>query len=141
MRSRPETYLVWLLRLYGGAGVLAIVFGLMPFGWLQAMHGWLRLGELPASPVVVYLLRATCGLYAGLGGAILLASADIRRYAALVSFIGWLSVAYGVYIGVADVLGGLPVWWVVGEGPVLVAMGIVVLALQRSAGESTGEEG
>ena len=56
---------------------------------------------------------------------------DVRGYARLISYVGWATMGLGVVFTVVDILDGLPLWWIVAEGPGAVGFGVMVLALQR----------
>jgi hypothetical protein len=58
-----ERLLVVLLRTIAAAGALAIVPTFMPHGWMNACHRWLGLGELPETPIIVYLTRSLSAMY------------------------------------------------------------------------------
>jgi len=131
---RYERALVIFLRVIGAAGVLAIFAAVMPASWMTATHEWLGLGAMPTDPIVVYLARSTSLFYAAFGGLAILVSFDLRRHRAVVSYLAACTIAVGAVLGVADHLCGLPLWWSVSEGVTTVAMGVVLLALQRAAG-------
>ena len=132
--TRSEIWLARLLRIFGAAGVTALFAAVMPASWMTATHEWLGLGAMPADPIVIYLARSTSLFYAIFGGLAILVSLDLRRHRAVVSYLAVCTIAVGAILGVADHLCGLPPWWSVSEGVSTVAMGVVLLALQRAAG-------
>lgn len=127
--TRSEKWLVWLLR---GGGVLllsAIVPAMMPFEWMVETHSWLGLGELPDRPIVGYLARSISALYAMHGVLVLYMALDVRRYLGLVRCMGVLCLLFGAGVLVIDIAVGLPRYWVIGEGPFVIALGVAVLVL------------
>ncbi|MHC4251397.1 MAG: hypothetical protein ACYS9X_19940 [Planctomycetota bacterium] len=129
--TRSERILKILLRVVGTTALLAIVAVFMPYSWMDAIHRQLGMGELPSAPIVGYLARSTSAFYAILGGLLWFVSADLRRYRALLGYIGAALACFGaVWIGV-DVVEGMPSFWTFQEGPIVVAMGSAILVLRR----------
>ena len=133
-RDTERRLLVFLLRFAGTLTVLAFGAMLMPFDWMVATHRWLGLGELPRAPVVEYLARSASALYGFHGALLLLIARDPARHHAIVRFIGWMNVAFGILMVGIDWAAALPPWWTIGEGPPIAAFGVVVLYLSRSSG-------
>ena len=129
--NRDEA-LKWLLRLIGGVELLALPFVFIPFEWMRQAHAALPgLGTLPEGPVVEYLARGLSAMYALHGAVVAFASTDIPRFRPLIRFLGCVHAAFGaVMIGI-DFASGLPLWWVFGEGPGIVAGGILTAWLSR----------
>ncbi|MBM4041618.1 MAG: hypothetical protein FJ290_24225 [Planctomycetes bacterium] len=138
MRTTAERLLVLLLRMVGGMECLAIFPALMPRTWMALVHEHIGLGPFPEGPVVEYLARSLSALYAVNGGLMLVVSTDVRRYAALVTFSAAAAVAAGLLVLVTDLSVGMPWWWTAGEGPFLMAFGVVLLTLQARAGRASG---
>ena len=67
--------------------LLALPAVFMPVEWMAAIHRWLGLGELPATPLVEYLARSTSALYVLLGSLFFVIAGDLRRYAAIVKLL------------------------------------------------------
>jgi hypothetical protein len=137
-RQREETWLVWLLRLCGGFTLLAFFAMFLPTEWMAATHRWLGLGEFPASPVVDYLTRSIAGLYAIHGGILLVIARDVRAHATLIAYLGAASVLFGIGLVVIDWRADLPLWWVAGEGPPLLLVGLLILWLIRRVPRGPG---
>ena len=74
---RPELFLKWFIRYIGSVSMLAAFAVVMPYSWMNAIHGWLGMGELPADPIVGYLSRSTSAFYALFGGLLWLVSFDL----------------------------------------------------------------
>ena len=124
--------LVSVLRFAGGFTVTAFLAMLLPVEWMASTHQWLGLGEFPRSPVVDYLARSAAALYGFHGALLLLISRDPERHATIVRFVGWVNICFGVMMIAVDVHAGLPLWWTLGEGPPIAALGVLVLYLSRS---------
>ena len=123
--------LVALLRLGGAVTVTAFLAMLLPADWMAATHRWLGLGEFPHSAVVDYLARSIAALYGFHGVLLFIVARDPDRFAAIVRFIGVMNIAFGVILVGIDANAGLPWWWTLGEGPPIVAFGVVILLLSR----------
>ena len=133
MRSNAETILVILLRAIAVAASLAIVPVFMPHAWMDACHGCLGLGTLPETPIIVYLTRSLSAMYAFHAGLLWIASRDVRRYAAIITYIALAVMVFGTVMLWIDVRAGLPLFWIAGEGPFTIGMGLAILVLQHKA--------
>ena len=131
--SRSQRALVVLLRLAAAMLLLATVPVIMPFSWMEAIHRWIGLGELPDAKIVHYLTRSESALYAYQGALSLFLSFDVRRYLPLILFQGWLAVVFGASMLAMDAAIGMPLPWVLCEGPFVVCLGIVIVWLARDA--------
>lgn len=130
MASR-ERILVVVLRVGGiltGSAVFAVF---LPTAWMAEIHRAIGLGEFPDTPLVQYLTRTLSGLYALHGGMLLVMSAGVRRYRPLLVYFGLATAAFGLIAWGVDVTAGLPRWWVVGEGPPVLAIGLAIAWLAR----------
>ena len=128
--GRSERWLKLLLRITGVVMLLAVVAFVMPRSWMVWTHRWLRMGKFPGAPIAEYLARSTSGLYATLGGLMLLTASDVRRYAPVVSFLAGalaakslLGLAFGLWMG-------MPLYWLVGDLVSACGFAVVVLVLQ-----------
>ena len=122
------------LRIIGTAALLALVAVIMPYLWMNAIHQWLGMGQLPAEPIVGYLARSTSAFYALLGGLFWVASFDLHRHRMVLCYLGIVIVIFGTALFVVDLLEGMPLWWTIGEGPFNIVFGVVILALARRLG-------
>lgn len=120
-----------LLRVGGVAMLLAIVAAVMPYSWMESVHRWVGLGEMPGDPIVEYLARSLSVMYAILGGTLLVASRSVMRMRPLVMYLGWANIALGIAVIVVSGVAGMPLLWVLGEGPIGVLYGILILVLCR----------
>ena len=125
--------LVILLRLGGTVTVLAFLAMFLPVDWMAWTHRWLGLGEFPRSVVVEYLARSIAALYGFHGVLLFIVARDPVRFAPVVRFVGVMNIAFGLILVGIDLHAGMPWWWTAGEGPPIVAFGVVVLLLSRPA--------
>lgn len=129
--KRTETALIWWLRLSACMLLTAVVPAAMPFAWMDTIHRWLDLGELPDRPIVGYLTRSASLLYALHGALLLFVAGDIRRYLPFIKFLAQLSIAFGVGMFALDAAVGMPWPWRLGEGLSIVSLGGVMLWLAQ----------
>jgi hypothetical protein len=121
--------LVGVLRLAGVITASAFLTILLPAEWMASTHRWLGLGELPRAPVVYYLARSIAALYGFHGVLLLIVSTDPIKYRAIVWYIAIMNVAFGLMVTAIDAHAGMPAWWTLGEGPPIVAFGVVIAVL------------
>lgn len=127
-----DDLLKWVLRFIGGVELLAIPFILLPFAWMKDIHAALPgLGSLPDGAVVEYMARSLSAIYALHGAVVFFVSFDVNRYRPLIRMLGTLHIAIGLTVFCIDLVAGLPPWWVFGEGPGIVAGGILMLIFSR----------
>ena len=120
-----------LLRLAGAVTTTAFFTILLPVDWMEATHERLGLGEFPRAPVVDYLARSIAGLYGFHGVLLLLIASDPIRYRAIISYVSVLNITFGLMLIGIDLHAGMPSWWTLGEGPPVIAFGVVIAALNR----------
>ena len=131
--DRAARVLVVLLRLAGLITLSAFLAMLLPVEWMASTHRWLGLGEFPRAPVVDYLARSIAALYGFHGGLLLLISGDPVKYRSIVSYVALMNVAFGLMVLGIDLHAGMPLFWTLAEGPPIIAFGIAVALLNRSA--------
>ncbi len=129
--NKSERALVIILRLVGITGLFAIGAIFLPFSWMNAIHNFLGLGELPNAPIVDYLARSLSAFYAIVSAIILFVSFDIRHYRSFVKLWGALVFLMGIALTGIDVAAGMPLSWTVFEGPPTAIVGLIVIWLQR----------
>ena len=127
--AKQERFFKLFLRIIGSAALLAIVAVVMPYSWMNTIHQRLGMGELPAEPIVGYLARSTSGFYALLGGLFWLASFDLHRHRLVLCYLGIVILIFGAALFIIDLLGGMPLYWSLTEGPINVTFGVVILTL------------
>jgi hypothetical protein len=127
--NRYEKTLVLLLRLDGIIMLSALIPSMMPLAWMQEIHRCLGIGELPDGPIIGYLTRSLSVMYAMHGAVLLFLSSDVRRYLPVVKFVAVLTILLGMGLTALDAIVGMPVFWIVSEGPTLFLLYCVVLWL------------
>jgi len=127
-----EKILALVLRLNAVVLLLAFPMMLLPVEWMVATHRWLGLGEFPASPLVDYLTRSISFLYGFHGGLLLVVANDLRRYRGIVVYIVVMGLAFGASMVAVDIHAGMPFRWIVGEGPMVIIMALIVGLLLRA---------
>ena len=101
----------------------------MPHAWMDACHRGLGLGALPELPILIYLTRSLSALYAAQAALLWLVSGDVRRYGPVVFYVGVAFLVFGAVVLGIDYHAGLPWFWILGEGPVLMLIGFLILGL------------
>ncbi len=138
--NRFELALVVCLRVIAAVESLAILAVFMPHAWMDACHRGLGLGALPEQPILIYLTRSLAALYAAQAGLIWLASSDVRRHALVVRYLGFAFLVFGAVVLGIDCHAGLPWFWILGEGPVLMLIGPLILGLHWRSRQSWAAE-
>ena len=121
-----------LLRLSGGATVIAFAAMLLPVAWMAALHEAAGLGEFPRTAVVEYLARSIAGLYGFHGALVLMIASDPLRFRPFVTYVATLNIVFGLMLIAIDVQAGMPWFWTLGEGPLIITVGLGVAVLNRS---------
>ena len=124
-----EKTLVLLLRISAIMLLAAVIPAVMPFAWMKDIHRQLGMGELPEGPIVGYLTRSLSALYAMHGALVFFVSLDSRRYLPVVKCLAVLGIALGAGLLVLDFVVGMPLFWILCEGPFVVLLGGVLLWL------------
>ncbi|MBP3956619.1 hypothetical protein J8F10_15200 [Gemmata sp. G18] len=129
-----DRLLIWLMRIDAGVVLCAFPCAFLPFEWMDTVHrDWLGLGPLPDAVITRYMTRSLSLVYAMHGAIVLAITFDWKRYRPLVPVLAWLHAVLGVGLLIVDLNAGVPWWWTAGEGPGLVAFGLVKLFLYRRA--------
>ena len=126
-----EKWLTRLLQITGWLMATAVFAVFLPHDTMGAIHERLGLGAFPEGKIVDYLARSTSAFYAMIGVLYIILARDLRAYAALITFIAWANIAFGILLAVTGLQLGFPLWWTLGEGPLIIVMGFVILWLQR----------
>jgi hypothetical protein len=127
--NAPERPVKVLLRVYAVILLTALIPAAIPFAWMEEIHRGLGMGELPTEPIVHYLTRSLSGLYAMQGALYFFVSLDVRRYLPVVQCLAVLKILFGTGMLVLDIAVGMPLFWILGEGPLIIVLGIVLLGL------------
>ena len=91
----------WLKRLLQITGWLmaTAVFAIfLPHDAMGAIHERLGLGNFPEGKIVDYLARSTSAFYAMIGVLYIILARDLRVYAAIITFIAWANIAFGILL-------------------------------------------
>jgi len=131
---RPQTYRTMLrvfLVLCGVLTLFALPAVFMPTEMMDSFHRDLGLGELPKVPIVDYLTRSLSAFYAAFGSLTLVLAWDLVRFRPLVVWWGATALVFGVLLIGIDLHAGMPLEWMLGEGPFLILAGCLVFALLR----------
>ena len=123
--------LTLLLRLAGLVTLTAFFAMLLPAEWMASAHRALGFGEWPATPVFEYLARSISALYGFHGGLLVLISRDPARHVAIVKYMAFMYVAFGLMMLAIDLDAGMPVWWTLAEGPPIAMTGVLIAFLVR----------
>jgi hypothetical protein len=127
--NAAEKNLVLLMRIIAVVSACAVAAIFMPFHCMSATHEMLGLGPLPNIPVVNYLTRSVSLLYTLHAVLFWLVASDLRRYRPIAAgLIGWL-LAFGVIVLGIDIAAGVPWFWIAGEGPVVLILGMAMALL------------
>jgi len=129
--NRSELSIVIILRVIGVCGLFAIPAIFLPYSWMNAIHEYMGLGELPDAPIVSYLARSLSAFYAIVSTIILFISFNIRHYRSFVKLWAIIVIVTGFVLLGIDIAAGMPTSWTMGEGPPTIVVGLVVLWLQR----------
>jgi hypothetical protein len=127
--NRHERILVLLLRLDGIVMLSALIPSIMPLAWMQEIHRYMGMGELPDGLIIGYLTRSLSAMYAMHGAVVLFLSLDVRRCLPVVKCVAVLTILFGAGMTALDLVVGMPLFWTVSEGPVLFLLYCVVLWL------------
>jgi hypothetical protein len=133
--TKQKDFFKLFLRIVGSIALLAIIAVFMTYSWMNAIHEWLGLGELPNQPIVGYLARSTSAFYAFFGGLLWCLSFHPHRYRPVIHFLGAVMVIFGAIILAVDLREGLPLYWKLTEGPINIAFGIIIFTLSRRASD------
>lgn len=128
-----EKFLTVLFRLNAVLLTSAVFAIFLPNAWMQTVHGWLGMGELPQQPITEYLARSCSMLYALHGTILLVVSMNLRKYWDLVPVLIALHLALGITVLVIDLKAGMPWYWTAGEGPGIVVFALVLYWLWKNA--------
>jgi len=122
-----------ILWVTGGALLLATPFVFVPRTWHADIHEWLGFGPYPDGPITDYLVRSVSAMYVLSGLFCWLVATDVRRYGPTILFLGASSVAFGALMTAVDAMLALPWWWLAGEGPPAIVLGILLIVLERAS--------
>lgn len=122
-----------LLFITGLGLMVATIPIFFPANLMAYFHQLLGLGEFPDRPITLYLARSTSLLYAVHGFVMTYTAWNFTKMRPLVPVLGWLHVIVGLTMFGIDWTSGMPLYWTVGEGPGVAAMGAIIVWLSNSA--------
>ena len=125
------TLLTVILRLAGLVTLTAFFAMVLPAAWMASTHRALGFGEWPETPVFEYLARSIAALYGFHGGLLMLISGDPARHIAIVKYMAFMYVTFGLIVLAIDLDAGMPLWWTLAEGPPLAMTGLAIAYLAR----------
>lgn len=118
----------------GTVEALAAIAVCLPRGLMSSAYHGLRLGEMPDAALFGYLARSASLLWAVHGVLVIALASDVVRYLPMIKLLGWLTIIMGVaFVGI-DFYEGLPLWWSLSEGPIVLVMGTIYVVLARKLG-------
>ena len=125
--------LKWLLILIGIILMSAAAPMCFPFSTMAWIHRSLGLGELPETPITIYLARTTSLLYSIHGVTLFVVGVRLDRYLPLATLLGWVHVAVGIVMLTIDLTTPMPWWWTALEGiPISIGGGVIVWLASRT---------
>jgi hypothetical protein len=130
-QAAAERWVRALLRLVGGACLLALVPLWMPRPWIDVAHRWLGLGPFPTAPIAEYLARSVSALSGFYGGLLIALAADVRRYAPLIRYQAVAIMALSASGAVVGTWAGMPLWFGGGDAVACWAYCLPTLVLLR----------
>jgi hypothetical protein len=119
----------WLLRLGGAFEILAFFAVVMPQSWMETSHLWLGMGQMPDSPVVLFMIRQASYAYGMHGVSLWVLASDVERFRPLVIFNGISYLLAGPVFFLIDYSTGMPMWWTVGDSVACLFFGVALLWL------------
>lgn len=137
--AHTERILSGVLRVAGGLMLLAAVAAFLPHEIMDIANRWLLAEELPRARVVDYLARSVSLLYAAQGAITLYLSYHVKQYAALLRVQARVAITLGMAMLLLDVRLGMPLYWVLLEGPWITLLGVVTLWLTHTLHQERSE--
>ena len=129
--SATKRNLIFVLRFVGIFELLAIPTIFLPLAWMNEIHEFLGLGQLPDGPIVLYLARSVSIFYSFHGAITYFISTDVQRYRPIIQSGAMLAICMGVALVVVDITANLPFWWTISEGAFAIGFGAITLWLQK----------
>jgi hypothetical protein len=136
---RRQKRLAAMLRLVSIVDSTALLAVLMPTLTMAAIHRAIGLGELPAERIVGYLARSTSLLYAMFGLLMLYLSFHVAKFRPVIQFFSGLFALCGVVFLGIDICESMPLWWTLGEGPLVCFIGGLIFWLCRQCEAAENE--
>jgi len=131
--NQAGRFVVVLLRLSAAMMAFALIAVFMPGEWIDATHRWLGMGDFPEEPISYYLARSLSAFYAIFGGLLWLISVDLERYRNIGFYLCYAGLAFGPIVLFIDISADMPFYWTLLEGPFVIILSVVLLALLKKA--------
>ena len=131
MTERSAKWLAFVLRFECVILLSALVAVFLPHSVMDSLHAQMGLGELPDAPIVDYLTRSLSLIYASNAPLCGFVARDVRRYREIILVQAWVGASYGLGLLGLDLVIGMPPFWTICEGPLVIALSIAVLLLAR----------
>jgi hypothetical protein len=128
---RRQRRLAAMLKLAGIVDSTALLAVLMPTSTMATVHEAIGLGEFPDVRIVGYLARSTSLLYAMFGLLMLYLSFHVAKFRPVIQFFSGLFALCGVVFLGIDIAESMPLWWTLGEGPLVICVGCFLVWLCR----------
>lgn len=138
--SHRERALFWLVLIEGIILLSALPAVVLPTDVMEHVHQAVGMGALPRAPLVEYLTRSASLLYALWGPLYLYLAFDLRRSLPLLRFLGLTKVLFGGGVMAIDLHVGMPWFWTIAEGPVIIAFGLGQFLLARKELANSAEK-
>lgn len=136
---RRQRRLVAMLRLVGIVDSMALLAVVMPTSMMADIHEAIGLGPFPDGRLVRYLTRSTSLLYAMFGVLMFYLSFHVVRFRPVIQFFSALFAGCGVLFLGIDIAESMPLWWTLGEGPLVICVGSFLFWLARECEEAEPE--
>ena len=131
MPERTARWLACVMWFECVALAAALVAVCLPAAAMEAIHAEMGLGRMPKAPIVDYLARSLSLVYASMAPLCGFLARDVRRYHDVIAFQAVVKLAAGGGLLVLDLVIGMPWFWTVCEGPLIMALSIAVLLMVR----------
>jgi hypothetical protein len=133
--TQAERHLSLVLRLSACTMMLALIAVFLPYEVMNASNRWLLHENLPEARIVSYLTRSVSLLYAAQGVITCYLSYHVRRYLPLIQVQAWVAMGFGAGTLLLDIQTGMPVFWILIEGPWIMLLSMIVLKLVKRNGQ------
>lgn len=131
MPERTARWLACVMWFECVALTAALVAVVLPWEAMDAVHSEMGLGRMPKSPIVDYLARSLSLVYASMAPLCGFLARDVRRYPEIIALQATVKLVGGFGLLMLDLALGMPLFWTVCEGPLIMALSVAVLLLVR----------
>ena len=120
-----------ILRIVSIMLMSAIFAVVLPREMMNTIHEALGLGPLPQGLIVDYLARTLSLFYALHGAVLFYLSLKPERYVQFLRFYLWLSGCFALTVLLIDIAIGMPLQWILCEGPFALVLVTILLFLLK----------